>query len=165
MFHTFKVRCVFCCRLSQFHPGLVRQRRRPSALHGRPIRHLICESVCACAHTLASRVGAGVHVWAVTNFVCVQGYWGCAIGKAKQAAKTEIEKLQVTFNVLFLSLNQSLFTFYLYVVRCLINVFVIFLYFLSCFWCPKVYSGHFISVLWLLTFNLLLFLYMYNFLN
>lgn len=24
-----------------------------------------------------------------------QGYWGCAIGKAKQAAKTEIEKLQV----------------------------------------------------------------------
>lgn len=31
--------------------------------------------------------------------VCVharlQGYWGCAIGKAKQAAKTEIEKLQV----------------------------------------------------------------------
>lgn len=29
------------------------------------------------------------------NCVCVQGYWGCAIGKAKQAAKTEIEKLQV----------------------------------------------------------------------
>lgn len=26
---------------------------------------------------------------------CLQGYWGCAIGKAKQAAKTEIEKLQV----------------------------------------------------------------------
>jgi len=25
-----------------------------------------------------------------------QGYWGCAIGKAKQAAKTEIEKLQVS---------------------------------------------------------------------
>ena len=24
------------------------------------------------------------------------GYWGCAIGKARQAAKTEIEKLQVT---------------------------------------------------------------------
>lgn len=24
-----------------------------------------------------------------------QGYWGCAIGKARQAAKTEIEKLQV----------------------------------------------------------------------
>ncbi|KAM9292290.1 proteasome subunit alpha type-3-like, partial [Gastrophryne carolinensis] len=24
------------------------------------------------------------------------GYWGCAIGKAKQAAKTEIEKLQVS---------------------------------------------------------------------
>uniref|UniRef100_A0A8C4H5N9 Proteasome subunit alpha type n=1 Tax=Dicentrarchus labrax TaxID=13489 RepID=A0A8C4H5N9_DICLA len=26
------------------------------------------------------------------------GYWGCAIGKAKQAAKTEIEKLQVSLN-------------------------------------------------------------------
>lgn len=26
----------------------------------------------------------------------LQGYWGCAIGKAKQAAKTEIEKLQVS---------------------------------------------------------------------
>uniref|UniRef100_A0AAX7T9E4 Proteasome subunit alpha type-3 n=1 Tax=Astatotilapia calliptera TaxID=8154 RepID=A0AAX7T9E4_ASTCA len=27
------------------------------------------------------------------------GYWGCAIGKAKQAAKTEIEKLQVSLNL------------------------------------------------------------------
>lgn len=32
---------------------------------------------------------------AVCVCVFVQGYWGCAIGKAKQAAKTEIEKLQV----------------------------------------------------------------------
>lgn len=38
----------------------------------------------------------------VFNEICVflvsfffQGYWGCAIGKARQAAKTEIEKLQV----------------------------------------------------------------------
>ena len=32
--------------------------------------------------------------------MCVfQGYWGCAIGKAKQAAKTEIEKLQVSLNL------------------------------------------------------------------
>lgn len=31
--------------------------------------------------------------------VCAQGYWGCAIGKAKQAAKTEIEKLQVSLNL------------------------------------------------------------------
>lgn len=28
-------------------------------------------------------------------FCFIKGYWGCAIGKAKQAAKTEIEKLQV----------------------------------------------------------------------
>lgn len=26
-------------------------------------------------------------------FISIQGYFGCAIGKAKQAAKTEIEKL------------------------------------------------------------------------
>jgi len=26
----------------------------------------------------------------------LQGYYGCAVGKAKQAAKTEIEKLKVT---------------------------------------------------------------------
>jgi 20S proteasome subunit alpha 7 len=28
-------------------------------------------------------------------FVCFQGYFGCAVGKAKQAAKTEIEKLKL----------------------------------------------------------------------
>ena len=26
-----------------------------------------------------------------------QGYYGCAVGKAKQAAKTEIEKLKVSY--------------------------------------------------------------------
>lgn len=31
----------------------------------------------------------------------LQGYWGCAVGKAKQAAKTEIEKLQVKFHKSF----------------------------------------------------------------
>ena len=29
------------------------------------------------------------------NFFFLQGYWGCAIGKAKQNAKTEIEKLKL----------------------------------------------------------------------
>ncbi|KAG8536664.1 hypothetical protein GDO81_025917 [Engystomops pustulosus] len=28
------------------------------------------------------------------------GYWGCSIGKAKQAAKTEIEKLQVSVTLM-----------------------------------------------------------------
>jgi hypothetical protein len=28
-------------------------------------------------------------------YLCVQGYYGCAVGKAKQAAKTEIEKLKL----------------------------------------------------------------------
>lgn len=37
----------------------------------------------------------------VINFECyvyifLQGYYGCAVGKAKQAAKTEIEKLKLT---------------------------------------------------------------------
>lgn len=30
-------------------------------------------------------------------FCFFQGYYGCAIGKAKQAAKTEIEKIKVRF--------------------------------------------------------------------
>lgn len=33
------------------------------------------------------------------QYVFAQGYWGCAIGKAKQAAKTEIEKLQVRHRI------------------------------------------------------------------
>ena len=42
-----------------------------------------------------------VHVYMynyLLNYYCcvtVQGYYGCAVGKAKQAAKTEIEKLKV----------------------------------------------------------------------
>ena len=32
-------------------------------------------------------------------FLSFQGYYGCAIGKAKQAAKTEIEKIKVCFNL------------------------------------------------------------------
>uniref|UniRef100_A0A669QNA3 Proteasome subunit alpha type n=1 Tax=Phasianus colchicus TaxID=9054 RepID=A0A669QNA3_PHACC len=52
---------------------------------------------------LADRVAMYVHAYtlysAVRPFGChsviqCQGYWGCAIGKARQAAKTEIEKLQ-----------------------------------------------------------------------
>uniref|UniRef100_A0AAY3ZWI8 Proteasome subunit alpha type n=1 Tax=Denticeps clupeoides TaxID=299321 RepID=A0AAY3ZWI8_9TELE len=39
------------------------------------------------------------------------GYWGCAIGKAKQAAKTEIEKLQVTTHNVLKSLIISLSPF------------------------------------------------------
>uniref|UniRef100_A0A674N1N8 Proteasome subunit alpha type n=1 Tax=Takifugu rubripes TaxID=31033 RepID=A0A674N1N8_TAKRU len=50
---------------------------RPFGCSGRRAEHqgVTCVCVCVC--------------------VCVQGYWGCAIGKAKQAAKTEIEKLQM----------------------------------------------------------------------
>uniref|UniRef100_A0A8C6SWL0 Proteasome 20S subunit alpha 3 n=1 Tax=Neogobius melanostomus TaxID=47308 RepID=A0A8C6SWL0_9GOBI len=44
----------------------------------------VCISCCTCF------VPPVVHVLSL-----LQGYWGCAIGKAKQAAKTEIEKLQM----------------------------------------------------------------------
>uniref|UniRef100_A0A8C2DXW0 Proteasome subunit alpha type n=1 Tax=Cyprinus carpio TaxID=7962 RepID=A0A8C2DXW0_CYPCA len=40
---------------------------------------------------LADRVAMYVHAYTLYS----AGYWGCAIGKAKQAAKTEIEKLQM----------------------------------------------------------------------
>ena len=36
-----------------------------------------------------------VCVYGLRLCVCLQGYYGCAVGKAKQAAKTEIEKLKV----------------------------------------------------------------------
>ncbi|KAM9842202.1 proteasome subunit alpha type-3 isoform 1-T1 [Aulostomus maculatus] len=36
------------------------------------------------------------------------GYWGCAIGKAKQAAKTEIEKLQVSLNLMNVEVQEKL---------------------------------------------------------
>lgn len=29
--------------IEQFYPGILRQRRRPTALHGRPVWHLLCE--------------------------------------------------------------------------------------------------------------------------
>ena len=31
----------------------------------------------------------------IEGFLSLQGYYGCAVGKAKQAAKTEIEKLKM----------------------------------------------------------------------
>lgn len=50
-------------------------------------------------------------------FICFvfQGYWGCAIGKARQAAKTEIEKLQVWCNSVVLSQNIPSLSCYLLV--------------------------------------------------
>ena len=40
-----------------------------------------------------------VFLTAKCQTVCVlQGYHGCAVGKAKQAAKTEIEKLKVSLS-------------------------------------------------------------------
>ena len=36
-----------------------------------------------------------VYVWLVSMATYLQGYNGCAVGKAKQAAKTELEKLKV----------------------------------------------------------------------
>jgi hypothetical protein len=30
------------------------------------------------------------------KYIIFQGYWGCAVGKAKQNAKTEIEKVKVS---------------------------------------------------------------------
>lgn len=77
----------------QFHLGFVRQRRRCSALHGRPVWYLIREWLSSSWWLLSHCRHGDVTVTALC--VCVQGYWGCAIGKAKQAAKTEIEKLQV----------------------------------------------------------------------
>lgn len=40
-------------------------------------------------------------------FFFLQGYWGCAIGKARQAAKTEIEKLQVQCSSSILSFQGN----------------------------------------------------------
>lgn len=44
-----------------------------------------------------SKKRGGCSISLTLHFPCFlfQGYWGCAIGKARQAAKTEIEKLQV----------------------------------------------------------------------
>ena len=38
----------------------------------------------------------GIHIYSKRYiFIYFQGYFGCAVGKAKQAAKTEIEKLKL----------------------------------------------------------------------
>jgi len=40
----------------------------------------------------------GIYIYIYSKhyiFISFQGYFGCAVGKAKQAAKTEIEKLKL----------------------------------------------------------------------
>lgn len=63
------------------------------------------------------RWGCHVFNYIYILFVCFvfQGYWGCAIGKARQAAKTEIEKLQVWCNSVVLSQNIPSLSCYLLV--------------------------------------------------
>uniref|UniRef100_A0A4W6G957 Proteasome subunit alpha type n=1 Tax=Lates calcarifer TaxID=8187 RepID=A0A4W6G957_LATCA len=46
-------------------------------------------------HTHSDHVYDGPQLYMVDPSGISYGYWGCAIGKAKQAAKTEIEKLQM----------------------------------------------------------------------
>ncbi|XP_006865009.1 PREDICTED: proteasome subunit alpha type-3-like [Chrysochloris asiatica] len=49
-----------------------------------------------CSFTLGSySVNNGAQFYMIDPSGILCGYWGCAIGKARQAAKTEIEKLQM----------------------------------------------------------------------
>ncbi|KAB0398371.1 hypothetical protein E2I00_019125, partial [Balaenoptera physalus] len=52
-----------------------------------------------CSFMLGSySVNDGAQLYMIDPSGVSYGYWGCAIGKARQAAKTEIEKLQCNFH-------------------------------------------------------------------